>query len=299
VKKPAKPPASERALTRYVAAYARETGADVARVRRVISFMAIAGALRQAARADGDTPRFVVKGGVALELRFRDRARATRDLDLILNHDAGDPLDVLEEALAAPFEGFAFRRKGEEFRMRSGAVRVKIQVSYQGREWGTVEVDVGRREGETEVELVPGIPLLHEFGITGPEELECISLRHHVAQKFHAMTRPLPDGTPNDRFRDLVDVLMMRALVVDYAALCAACEEVFARRGTHAWPPVVAPPDNWREPFARMAAENDLPIREIGAAVAAIQRFITDVSSSGPSPTHADPDPDERAAPTL
>jgi hypothetical protein len=64
---------SERTLTKYVIAYARETGVDVARVRRGISFMAIAGALRQTPRDSGDAPTFVLKGGVALELRLRDR----------------------------------------------------------------------------------------------------------------------------------------------------------------------------------------------------------------------------------
>lgn len=280
MKKPVKPPISERTLTKYVTAYARETGADVARVRRLISFMAMAGALQGSARGTGDAPHFVIKGGVALELRLRDRARATKDLDLILNLDEGDLLEMLEEALAEPYEGFTFRRKGEELRMRNGAVRAKIQVSFHGREWGTVEVDVARREGETEVDLLPGIPLLHEFGITGPEELECISLRHHVAQKFHAMTRPMPEGKQNDRFRDLVDLLMMRAFVTDCPALRQACEEVFARRGTHPWPPAITPPGHWREPFARMAAENDLPIRDFDAAAAEIQQFVDEVVSA-------------------
>ncbi|HYR11243.1 MAG TPA: nucleotidyl transferase AbiEii/AbiGii toxin family protein, partial [Longimicrobium sp.] len=242
----------------------------MARVRRLISFMALAGALRQALRGDDAGPRFVIKGGVALELRLRDRARATRDLDVILNRDEGDPLDALEEALATEYEGFTFRRKGEEYRMPNGAVRVKVQVSFQGREWGTVEVDVANREGETEVELVPGFPLLEDFGITGPEEVECLSLRHHVAQKLHAVTRPMPDGRANDRFRDLVDLLLLRQFVQDHAAVAAACAEVFGRRGTHPWPPALQPPDDWREPFARMAGETGLPIREIDAAVAEI-----------------------------
>lgn len=277
-----KPPSTERTLARYVAAHARETGSDVARVRRLVSFMVMAGALRQA--GEGPSPRFVVKGGVALELRLRDRARATRDLDVILNRDEGDPLEALEEALAQPYEGFTFRRKGEEFRMPNGAVRAKVQVSFRGREWGTVEVDIARREGETEVELLPAIPLLEQFGITGPEELECISLRHHVAQKFHAVTRPVPGGGPNDRFRDLVDLLLMRQLVQDYAALRQACEEVFARRATHGWPPVITTPENWTEPYARMAAETGLPIPDIGAAVAEVEQFIADVVATDPSP---------------
>lgn len=271
-----KPPTSERTLARYVAAHARETGADVARVRRLISFMALAGALRQAVRGE-EAPRFVIKGGVALELRLRDRARATRDLDLILDRDQGDPLEALEEALAGAYEGFTFRRKGEEFRMANGAVRVKVQVSFRGREWGTVEVDVARREGTAEVDLLPALPLLDRFGLTGPDEVECISLRHHVAQKFHAVTRPLPGGAPNDRFRDLVDLLLMRQLVQDYGALREACEEVFERRATHVWPPSITAPASWTEPFARMAEETGLPIRDIAAAVEEVERFIADV----------------------
>jgi hypothetical protein len=231
--KPVRPATSERTLTRYVIAYARRSEVDIARVRRLISFMALAGALRQAEREEDGRPAFVVKGGVALELRLRDRARATRDLDLILNRDGDDPVEALEELLACSYEGFTFRRKGEEHRMVNGAVRVKVQVSFQGREWGTVEVDVAHREGETEVELVPGIPLLEEFGIVGPEEVECLSLRHHVAQKLHAVTRPMPEGRPNDRFRDLVDLLLLRQFIHDHAALAAACNSVFSRRGTH------------------------------------------------------------------
>ena len=34
--------------------------------------------------------------------------------DMILNRDAGDLLDEVEEALARPYESFTFRRKGEE-----------------------------------------------------------------------------------------------------------------------------------------------------------------------------------------
>jgi hypothetical protein len=296
VRSSVKTPTSERTLARYVAAHARETGADVARVRRLISFMALAGALRQALRGDEAGPRFVIKGGVALELRLRDRARATRDLDVILNRDEGDPLDALEEALATEYEGFTFRRKGEEFRMKNGAVRAKIQVSFRGREWGTVEVDIARREGEAEVDLLPAIPLLNQFGLAGPEELECISLRHHVAQKFHAVTRPMPGGGANDRFRDLVDLLLMRQLVHDYAALREACEEVFARRGTHGWPPALTAPASWAEPFARMAEETGLPIRDIGAAVEEVERFIADVVAAGPPAAGGAPEASAHAA---
>ncbi|HEX6038848.1 nucleotidyl transferase AbiEii/AbiGii toxin family protein [Longimicrobium sp.] len=281
--KPVRPPASERTLTRYVVAYARRADADVARVRRLVSFMALAGALRQARREEDGGPAFVVKGGVALELRLRNQARATRDMDLILNRDGGDLLLELEDLLASPYEAFTFRRKGREHRMLNGAVRVKVQVSYMGREWGTVEVDVARREGETEVELVPGLPLLQEFGLTGPDDVECLSLRHHVAQKLHGMTLPMPEGRQNERFRDLVDLLLLRQFIEDHTALASACADVFARRGTHAWPPALVPPEEWREPFARMASETDLPIQELDAAVSEIREWIALIASASPS----------------
>lgn len=278
-----RPALSERALTRYVTAYARRRDTDVARVRRLISFMALAGALRQGGRGQDGRPAFVVKGGVALELRLRDQARATRDMDLILNRDGDDPLTTFEDLLAEPYEGFTFRRKGEEHRMPNGAVRVKVQVSFRGRDWGTVEVDLARREGETEVELVPGLPLLEEFGITGPEEVECLSLRHHVAQKLHAVTRPMPDGRPNDRFRDLIDLLLLRQFVEDHAALALACTEVFARRATHPWPPAILPPEEWRLPFARMAEDTGLSVRELDRAVAEVDAWIAEITAALPT----------------
>lgn len=277
------PPVSERTLTKYVVAHARRTGGDVARTRRTISFLALAGALERAGREADGRPAFVVKGGVALEARLRDRARATKDLDLILNRDDGDLVERLEEAMAQPYEGFAFQRKGPALRMRNGAVRLRVQVAFAGRQWGTVDVDVAHREGETEVDRVSVPALRPDFGIEGPDALECISLRHHVAHKLHALTRPMPEGTENERFRDLVDLLLLRALVRDHAAVCEACAEVFARRGTHGWPPPIAPPAAWREPFARMAAETDLPIRDLDAATAEIEGFVAALVASVPT----------------
>lgn len=272
MKKPVKVPPNRSTLDRYVVAFANESGTDVARVRRLISFMAVAGVLQDA--APNGAPKWVVKGGVALELRFRDKARATKDLDVILNSDAGDLLDELETALGATYEGFKFRRKGPEHRMPNGAVRLKVQVEYRGREWGTVELDVAHREGETEVEFLEGVDLLNDFGIRSPDVVGSLALRHHVAQKLHGATQPPPPGRRNERFRDLVDLLLMREIVEDYAALREAAEEVFRRRATHTWPPVLDPPVEWKEPFARMARETGLPITDLDEAVREIRQFV-------------------------
>jgi hypothetical protein len=64
-------------LARYAQAYARELGVAEGRVRAWLAYMIMAGVLDRATTAD--SARFIVKGGVALELRLRDRARATKE----------------------------------------------------------------------------------------------------------------------------------------------------------------------------------------------------------------------------
>jgi hypothetical protein len=69
------------------------------RVRAWVAYMILAGVLDRATTAD--SPLFIVKGGVALELRLRDRARATKDIDIVLRDTTADLADSLEEALTA------------------------------------------------------------------------------------------------------------------------------------------------------------------------------------------------------
>ena len=79
---PAGPPPSAGVLARYAQAYARELGVAEGRVRAWVAYMIMAGVLDRSSSAD--SPLFIVKGGVALELRLRDRARATKDIDIVL-----------------------------------------------------------------------------------------------------------------------------------------------------------------------------------------------------------------------
>ena len=105
---PAGPPPSTGVLAKYVQAYAREAGLSEGRVRGWISYMVMAGALERAA-ASGQ-PRFTVKGGIALELRLRNRARATKDIDVVLQHVDADLARTLEGALSGEaYQGFTLR----------------------------------------------------------------------------------------------------------------------------------------------------------------------------------------------
>jgi hypothetical protein len=242
--------------------------------------MIMAGVLERA--AVGGNPRFIVKGGVALELRLRDRARATKDIDIVLQHPDADLGRTLERALTGePYQGFAFRRKREPLLLENRTVNMEFAVTYRGGAWTGIVVDIARAEpGESEVEWLPAIPLTDIFGVTGPAELPCLPLRLHVAQKLHGMTLPPRPGTLNDRFRDLIDLLLMEELITDYAGLREACESVFRTRRTHDWPPPLEVPQQWVEPFGRLAQELDLPVRNAESGMARVRLFVERIKAA-------------------
>ena len=218
-KRPTGPPPSAGVLARYAQAYARELGVAEGRVRAWVAYMIMAGVLERVTNAD--SPLFIVKGGVALELRLRDRARATKDIDIVLRNTTADLAARLEEALTGePYQGFWFRRKGQPLLLDNGAVNMDFGVTYKGQPWTSVTVDIARAEvGEADVEWVDAIALNDALGVTGPAQLTCLPLRFHVSQKLHGMTLPPRPGKHNERFRDLVDLLLMDAMIThDYVA---------------------------------------------------------------------------------
>jgi len=254
------------------------------RVRGWVAYMIMAGVLDRAAGAD--QPRFIVKGGVALELRLRDRARATKDIDVVLRDPTAGLADALEQALTGePYQGFSFRRKGQPLLLDNGAVNLQVNVTYRGQPWTTISVDIARAEaGESDVEWVDAIALTDAFGVSGPAQLPCLPLRYHVAQKLHGMTLPPRPGKQNERFRDLVDLLLMEAMISqDYGALREACELVFRSRATHAWPPSLdTTPAHWAKPYAQLAGDLELAETDVELALARLRTFVArilDVSS--------------------
>ncbi len=147
--------------------------------------MPLSGVLdRAASRPDG--PRFVVKGGVALELRLPGRARATDDLDIVVICEEEDLVAALDDALRLPYSDCTFTRRPEVYLLGDKGVRVRVRISYRSQQWATVQGDLARPEAaDRETERLAGIPLTH-FGLSGPADVVCLSLRYHIAQKYRA-----------------------------------------------------------------------------------------------------------------
>lgn len=267
--RPDQTPNRKAHLERLVDHYARLTGVAPGRVRRWISVMVLLGALDRSRESD---PLFLLKGGVAIELRVGGSARATKDVDLVFFGDPEHLAEALDEDLE-PYSVFSFER--HEIEGRGGGLfdRVDVRLLFRGRSWGTLTLEVASPDSQaTDSEHVEAIPI-DEFGIEGPRSIRCLSLRYQIAQKLHAVTQRFEEGE-NDRFRDLVDLIICRDLVHDLADVREACVDTFDARRLHAWPPELEVPGNWAEPYSALAEEMGFPVGDVDDAAAQVREFI-------------------------
>ncbi|MBA4073273.1 MAG: hypothetical protein C0497_15840 [Gemmatimonas sp.] len=283
-KRPSGPPASAGVLAKYTQAYARSSGVAEGRVHGWVAHMALAGALERSVQVAKDNGLngylFTIKGGVALELRLRERARATKDIDLVLHDSVAELAVALERAIASGYQGFQFQRRREPVVLDNGTVRVQLAATYRGGTWTMVSVDIARAEpGEAEVELLDAVALESTLGITGPDRVPCLSLRYHVAQKLHGMTLPPQPGKRNERFKDLIDLMLMEALISDCTGLREACERVFESRATHAWPPLLTLPEHWRQGYTKLAIDLELPVTDAAEAMERVRALVARIQA--------------------
>ena len=234
------------------------------------------------ARDEEGEPLFTLKGGAAMELRLGINARASKDYDAAFRDRAGRMLDALDRALAEDWGGFQLQRTEPHAVRETRALRTDIRLAYKGRAWGTVQLEVAPTEGEAgrEIDHVPARSL-DPVQIDGPERIACVSVRYQIAQKIHACTEVYADGRENERFRDLIDLQLLRELVDDgLAAVREACEEIFALRDKHAWPPQVTIYPTWPAGFATMAAEVGFNTDDVHVAADALREFIAEIAAA-------------------
>jgi hypothetical protein len=274
-------PKTEKHLGRLVSKYAEESGLGVRRVRQRISAMAFLGSLERVCEEDSPT-RFLVKGGMACELRFQDQARATRDLDALFHGSIEELLTDLDTAFATPYSGFSFSYVQPEAIRETGAHRFDVKLTYESRNWATLRVEVSPPEGQAhEPESVPALSM-SEFGLAGPAEVTCLSLRFQIAQKIHACTERFPDRE-NERVHDLIDLQLMEELIEDPGRVKEACIEIFHLRGKHPWPPTLKIEPTWPDTYRQLATELDFPTKDIIEATARVQALIDMIQLIKPS----------------
>jgi Nucleotidyl transferase AbiEii toxin, Type IV TA system len=263
-----------------VGAYARDTDIPQARLRQRISSLALIGALQRVKDPDAG-PRFLIKGGVAMELRLGMGARATKDFDVVFRGPIEGLLKSLDEAFAEPYAGFQFRRSGQPVYIgETSTQRQNIKISFHGRGWQTLTVEAARPEGTRggDPEMVLAAISVSQFGLESPERIAVMTVRYQIAQKLHAVTEQPPDRE-NARYWDLIDLLLLRDLVEDLSDARDACIEVFDNRETHPWPPELLIPNSWEEPYKIEAEKLKFNPADVHEAAAAVRAFIAEIDA--------------------
>ncbi len=264
-------------LEKTLARVAKEQGVAQERLRRWVSFLALCGVLERAV-SEGILDNYDLKGGVALELRFAEGARATKDIDIGVSGKREERLRVFQTALALGFDQFSFQLKGKPLSMQKvDAVRLELAIQFRTRAWQTIEVDLGSA-GLGVADLVePTIRGLAAMGLRVPSPVHCLNLSEQVAQKLHACTGPYSQG----RARDVLDILLIELLGnLDVAMVRAAAERVFNQRATHAFPPHIRIPAEWHTELEVSAKELGYPATSAAQIEARFRTFVNLVANA-------------------
>lgn len=277
-----KPPHNLNVLERWLGEASKQSGVAAGRLRRWLGFMVVAAMLDKARHADDGEPLFLVKSGVAMELRVDIGARATKDFDTAFRESMEVVSDHLDPALRGGHGDFTATRTELEPVKDTGAVRCDVKLAYRGKSVITVKMEVAAVEGGMgdEIDHVPAKSLDH-VGLTGPQTIPCVAVRWQIAQKLHACTEVFADRE-NDRFRDLIDLQLLAELVGDeeWPGVKAACLEVFDGRGGHRWPPEVTTYEQWAAGYRALANEIGFSVNAIGEAAAAVTQLIDRIDAS-------------------
>ena len=289
-----KPPANRNALETWISQKAREDGIAANRLRRGISFMVVAAVLARFVDEEG-FPLFLLKGGVAMEIRLGLQSRTSKDYDTAFRQAIERVTEVLAEAETHVHGDFRLTAGKAVPIGPTGAVRIPLKLAYGTRDWGSVDLEVAAAEGSSgtreTIEYADGSPDLSVFGLPIVERIALLPLPYQIAQKIHACTEP-KDGRDNDRFRDLVDLILLDDLIVDgdLGLVLDACREVFSLRNTHQWPPSVTIYLLWPDQYRTLTEGMGFPVTDVYEAAAAVEAKISRISGGSaddpePSPT--------------
>lgn len=205
--------------------------------------------------------QWLLKGGMALEFRYGDGARSTRDVDLGSDSQEDAIVEFIAEAADIDVDDFftfeVARTRSIVVDGEECAIRFRIIGQLDGRRFETVIMDVGvSHELTRSADIVSGSGLLVFAGIP-PVQIQTLPLSQRLAEKLHAYTRIYAAGRLSSRVKDLVDIV----LIVTGQEFVA--EEVISRIGTtfgvrdthRIASNIPEPPGEWVLPYREMAIE--------------------------------------------
>lgn len=228
-----------------------------------------------------------VKGGSAIKMRLGDGAtRFTTDLDVARSSAMSDFSDQLAGSLAIGWEGFTGMLVEERQAHPKGVPPqyvmrpFSVKLSYNGKPWMTVDLEVGHNEiGDADepdfVTPEDANGILEGLGFPPLGTIPVMALRYQIAQKLHAVSAP-----GSMRAHDLIDLqLLDKAYDGDYSDVRETCVRLFAYRRMQAWPPTIEGNAGWEAAYADQLPDGEL-IPEVRDAVAWANSLIAKVDAA-------------------
>ncbi len=252
-------------------------GESAARARTVLADVIVAQML----------PEGVVKGGSSLKIRYGGQAtRFTRDLDAAQAGDLEDFLNRLEANLSEGWSGFTGKIAPRRPATPEGVPALyvmrpfDVKLSYNGKPWATVRLEIGHNEIGDADEADWGISddiveMFRSVGLPDPKPVALMKPYHQVAQKIHGLTEP-----GSKRAHDLIDLqVIAQRENLDLALVRETCERLFSYRRLHEWPPVIVQGDEWPGLYAAQNPPDDV-LQNVDEAVSWGNAFIGSIIGS-------------------
>jgi len=227
---------------------------------------------------------WILKGGLAMQLRLGVQSRTTKDIDL-LNMELSDNIfdSLVETALVDIGDWFTFEVgktdniPEDEF----GGHRFQVVSLVDGRIFERFHVDVGLGDLLVgDYDRLRFDPLLEFAGIS-PTEVPCYPIPLQIAEKLHALTREYVSGR-STRGKDFVDILLLASLGgIDGVLLSKAVVSIFSVRDTHPVPlQMPSLSKQLRREYIRLAGELELTFENFDTAEVALAKFVNPIFQS-------------------
>ena len=270
--------AFRRALEDRLRTQSLQDKIPLVRLRKLVAFD------RFLARLLVDQPnQWILKGGLALQLRIGSRARTTKDVDLLSLTPEGNLYAMLSTAGRIDLEDwFTFEIENEPAPLPEEAhgARYTVRSLLDGRSFELFHVDIGIGDPVTSPADILNTPEILAFAEISPTLIPCYPLTQHLAEKLHAYTRPHLSGE-NSRVKDLVDILLIsQEKRIDASLLSKSIRETFSSRITHPIPITLPePPLDWVIPYRKLSAEVGMGSLDLQMGFAEASLFINPILS--------------------
>lgn len=253
-----------------------ETGTPLSRIRKLIAFDRFIARLIK-----NDANHWILKGGLALELRLGNRARTTKDMDLLALYTADNIHGLLVKLSKADLEdffSFQVNKPATSSIDVTGGIRYNVISFLDGRRFEQFHIDIGVNDQLIESPELIKMPSWLEFANIKPTAVPCYSISQQIAEKFHALTKPYVSG-PTSRVKDLIDILLLADIKpINSIRLRHTIISTFNNRRTHIVPATIPKiRAEYSKSYSYLANQVKLQFRNIDEANIALDDFLSPI----------------------